>query len=118
MRRFFSSPLTSPWKNVPRTKYVLEWPPGARVVQAWLDVEAMKRSGTFDLLGSGIVIAMCGSAMAEVGGNGRARKSGNMPDIKSVTTFLYGRRVFNLDPVWGGCSGGRDHARPWRVSMA
>ena len=87
MRLFFSSPLTGPWKNVPRTEYILYWSPGARVGQAWLNVEAMNGSGVLDTFGSGIAIGMCGLAVAEVGGGGRARKSGRMPGIKSVTTF-------------------------------
>ena len=33
------------------------------------------------------MIAMCGLAVAEVGGRGRARKSGSTPDIKSITAF-------------------------------
>ena len=61
MRRFFSSPLTGPWKNVPRTEYILEWSLGARVGQTWLNVEAMKGSGVFDLLGSSMDVGVgCG----------------------------------------------------------
>ena len=72
---------------MPRTEYVLEWSPGARVGQAWLNVEALDGSGVFDLLGSGIASGMWGLPVAELGDRGRARKSGSMPDIKSVTTF-------------------------------
>ena len=73
-----------------------EWSPGAGVGQVWLNVEAMKGSGASDLLGSGIVIAMCWLAVAEVGGGGRARKSGSMPGIKSVTTFCMDGAFSNL----------------------
>ena len=66
---------------------ILEWSLGARVGQAWLNVEATKGSGAFDVLGSGIASGMCGLAVAEVGDEGRARESGSVPDIKSVTTF-------------------------------
>jgi hypothetical protein len=64
VRLSFSSPLTGPRKNVPRTEYILVWSPGARVGQAWLNVKEMNGSGVFDLLWSGTVIGIWGSTVA------------------------------------------------------
>ena len=60
----FSSPLTGPWKNVPRTEYILEWSPGARNGQVWLNAHA--KNG----LGSGFAIGTWGLAVVEAGGGG------------------------------------------------
>ena len=91
MRRFFSSPLTGPWKKELRTEYILLWSPGARVGQAWLNVEATNGRGVDDSFGSGIAIGIFGLTVAEVGGGGKARNSGCMPGINSATTFCMDR---------------------------
>lgn len=102
----------------------------------------MNGNGVFESLGSGIATGIFGLAVAEVGGGGRARKSGSRPGIKSVTTFCTaraflagvgkrgGRRertYLDLDPVgwWRVCDDVKDeithvlrddHDTTWTVS--
>lgn len=53
-----------PWKNVPRTEYILDWSPSAWGGQAWLNVKAMNRGRvSFDPLGLAV-------AEVQVGGGG------------------------------------------------
>ena len=99
-------------------EYFLDWSPW--VGQEWLNVEAMEGSGCL----TGIAIGICGSAVAEVGGGGRARESGSMPGINSVKTFVSpacpGRALICEGKLGGGgsaCSGGRDQPFPfWSLS--
>jgi hypothetical protein len=85
VRLFFSSPLTGPRKNVPRTEYILVWSPGARVGQARMNVDEMNRSRIFDLLWSGIVIGIWGSTVAVDKKWGGSRE---VCLILGVTTFV------------------------------
>lgn len=59
VRLFFSLPLTGPWRKVPRSEYILDG-------QAWLNVEAMKESGSLGSFGSSID-SRSGLAVAKVG---------------------------------------------------
>lgn len=118
MRLFFSSLLRGPWKNAPRTEYMRVWSPGARVGQAWLNVEAINGNSVCESFGSGIAQGIFGLAVAEVGGGGKERKSESIPGINSATTFCTERafwgtvgmlrdkkqeRYLDLDPVGRWC---------------
>ncbi len=104
-RRRFSSALTGPWKNALKMECILFASPGARVGHAWLNFAEMNgRVGDSDgwpglsdfdfgcdCGGRGMAIGRFGFAVADVGRGGRARTSGVIPGMKSVTTLAIAR---------------------------
>jgi hypothetical protein len=61
--------------------------PGARVGQAWLNVDAINGMSVLEASGSGMESGTFGFAVADVGKGGSASSDGVRPGMSSVTTF-------------------------------
>ena len=115
--------------TAPRTDYILDWSPGARVGQAWLNVETMNGNGVL------LVWERYRDRGLRVGCGQRWREGKTAREyvcFQERNDFLYGPHVLdecrygreqtylNLDPVgrWRVCdAGGRDHAHPECMSV-
>lgn len=91
-RFFFSVALIGAVKNVFKTLCMRVWSPGARVGQAWLNVEAMKGTlvvgppdATFG--GKGIGMGTLGFTKGDVGNGGNERSSVVSPGMRRIVTF-------------------------------
>jgi hypothetical protein len=65
--------------------------PGARVGQAWLNVDAMYGMSLLEVSGKGMESGKFGFIVADVGRGGSARSDGVRPGMSRVTTFSMDR---------------------------
>jgi hypothetical protein len=70
--------------------------PGARVGQAWLNVDAMNGISLLEISGNGMESGIFGLMVADVGRGGSARSDGVRPGMSRVTTFCIDREFCGI----------------------
>jgi hypothetical protein len=75
--------------------------PGARVGQAWLNVDPMYGISLLEVSGSGMESGTFGFAVADVGRGGRPSSDGVRPGTSRVTTFCIDREFYEIISTCG-----------------